>query len=432
MSTSPFKVRREQLAERIGDGVIVVPSDEVIPRNNGNEFPYHQRPNFFYLTGFYEPEAILVMNVKNGESKTTIFVQPKDLKIEQWTGIRLGKEKAPETLEMDQAFNLDEFDKELPALLKGSRSLYLEVYEEFPVNKKVFQQCRQYNRIKDLDSFYPQEIKNLGFILGQMRMYKDTDEINSMRTAVEASRLAYEKVMREPGNNESDIYAELEYHFLKRGNGSAYTSIVASGNNANIMHYVENNQALKDGELVLIDAGAEYKGVACDITRTFPINGKFSPAQKTVYEIVLKSIKAGISATVTGNTLDDVHKASVEVIVEGLLEIGVLKGDKAENIEKKTYQKYFPCATSHWLGLNVHDVCANVDDQGNRLTFEPGMIFTVEPGIYLMDDFEEVPEEFRGIGIRIEDDILVTEDGYENLTECVVKEIADIEAMCLR
>ena len=432
MSTNPFTKRRQELAERIGNGVVVVPADKVIPRNNGNEYPYHQRPNFFYLTGFYEPDAVLVMSVRDSKSTSTIFVQPKDLKIEQWTGIRLGCEKAPQVLDMDAAYNSSELAQKLPEIFKGHKKLYLELFEDHYINAKIFRLLKDYGRIKNADDFFPQQVENLGFILGQMRMYKDADEIESMKMAVEASRKGYEAIMKDPGTNEKDIYATLEYYFNKGGNGAAYTSIVASGNSANIMHYVENDAPLKDGELVLIDAGAEYKGVACDITRTFPNNGKFTEPQKKVYQIVLDSIKAGFDSIAPGKHLDDVHNACVKVLVDGLLELGILEGTPQENIEKKTYRRYFPCATCHWLGLNVHDRCANVDDDGNRLTFAPGMIFTVEPGLYFMKEFEEVPEQYRGIGVRLEDDILITEDGYENLTKCVPKELAEVEAACRR
>jgi Xaa-Pro aminopeptidase len=427
------KERRARLFELMGEGVAILQAATIIPTNNGNEYPFHQSPNFYYLSGSNEPGAILVMQKHGDLEETVLFVRPKDEKAEQWTGRRLGPEASVGRYEVDRAFPLGDFDKELPKLLRGNRKAFIELFVDQPIRSKVFNACRNYAGMTNLDEFLPQEFGNIEFLLGQMRLRKDPDEIQAIRQGIEISSKAYEAVLAfmEPGKNERDLHDLLELGFRRNGGaGSAYIPIVAGGDSANIMHYIANDRELVDGELVLIDAGAEFEGVACDITRTFPVNGSFSPEQRQVYTIVLDSIKAGLDEVAHGKTLQDIDVRCKRVLTEGLIQFGVLEGSVEEHVEKKSVSKYCPYGVSHWLGLNIHDRCARVDSEGEPIAnLASGMIFTIEPGLYLPENDEDVPEEFRGIGVRIEDDVLITEDGFVNLTDCVAKEIDDIERL---
>ena len=426
--------RRARLLDRIGEGVVVVECGRE-PRNpTGHDVVYHPRPSFHYLTGFSERDAVLVMSRgADGETRSTLFVLPRDAKAEMWTGRRLGAEAARDLVGVDEAHEPTALDEKLPDLLKGHAHLHCELFEDTPLRAKLLGWCNRRLGAKTLADIVPQTLHNLAWTLAQMRLYKDEAEIEAIRAAVAVTEPAYRQVMAEcrAGLTEGDLQAILDGGFLRDGGqGPAYGTIVASGDNANILHYVNNDQPLCDGDLVLIDAAAQARHYACDVTRTFPVNGRFSPVQRDVYEIVLESMQAGFALAVPGGSMDAIHAATMARLTDGLIELGVLDGSLDELIEQKAAGPFCPYSICHPIGLNVHDPGPRLDDAGQELLLQPGAVFTVEPGLYFPADNEGLPEHLRGLGLRIEDDLLITAHGHENLTAGIAKEPDEVERWC--
>ncbi len=435
-NTKEKKMRPQlkKFIDQIGkDAVAIIPAAHEKTRSYDTEFKFRQDSDFSYLTGFPEPDAIAVITPAK-RTKYTMFVRPRDPVMETWYGRREGTEGAKKNYGVQTAHNLDRFEKMFAKLIDG----YDKLYYRFGVDQKLDQFILDYlsgQRVARLKTAYPPHtIIDPTVLIHEMRLFKTPDEVEIMAQAgvigAEAHVLAMKKI--KPGMNESQVEALMEGYMKDKGaTGVAYNSIIGGGDNATILHYVENNMPLKNGDLILIDAGAEYKGYASDITRTFPVNGKFTRAQKDVYEIVLEVQKACVEATVTGTTIVERQNLSIELLTEGMKKLGLLKGATKTLIKKKKYMAYYMHGVGHYIGMDVHDAGRYFDDQKatKSRAFAPGMVLTVEPGIYVPADDKSAPEKYRGIGIRIEDDVLVTEDGNRNLTTKVPKEIDAIEAL---
>ena len=432
---------REQLKRFIEqmepNSVAVIPAAHEAQRSYDTEFRFRQDSDFWYLTGFPEPDAVAVIDPSNKKAPYTLFVRPRDPEMETWFGRREGTDGAIKNYGADQAFNIDRFAADLPKLLNGHEKLYYR----FSVDKSLDHQILHYfteQRVRRLKTAYPPHtIIDPTIILGEMRLHKSADEVAMMQTAATISAEAHILAMKKtkPGMNEFQVESLVESYMRDRGaTGIAYNSIVGGGENATILHYVENNRPLNDGDLILIDAGAEYKGYAADITRTFPINGKFTQPQREVYDAVLDVQQQCIEATKTGNTVKKRQEFSIELLTEGMKKLGLLKGNTKDLIKKKEYMKYYMHGVGHYLGLDVHDAGRYFTDQGakNSRPFAPGMVLTVEPGLYIPPDDKSAPAKYRGIGVRIEDDVLVTEEGNRNLTAKVPKDPDEIEALMNR
>ena len=430
ISKKEYASRREQLMHMIGENAVaIVPSANLIVRNRDVEFPFRQSSNFLYLTGFNEPEAVAFFIPGREQGEFILFCQERDPKIERWVGKRAGLEGARKQYGADDAFPIEDIDDILPGLLEERSAVYYNTGDDASFDQRVMGWVNTIKRKVRSGVHAPQEFISLPLILHDMRLYKSPAELRAMRFVAKTSIAAHERAMQacQPGMMEYELEAEYLYMFHKAGMEPAYPCIVGAGENGCILHYVDNNALLKDGDLVLIDAGAEYLGYASDITRTFPVNGRFSEAQRQLYQIVLDAQKAGIAMAKPGNTWDQIHDAAVRVLTEGLLEVGILSGDIEQLLKDKAYVPYFMHKTGHWIGLDVHDVGDYKVDEYWRL-LEPGMTLTVEPGLYISPS-DEVDKKWWNIGIRIEDDVLITNKGNEVLTRALVKEIDDIEAL---
>jgi Xaa-Pro aminopeptidase len=429
---SEFAARRKQLLQEIGDGVAVFPSAPLALRNHDVEHPYRQDSDLYYLTGFDEPESVLLLSNQHEEHRVVLFVRPKKREREIWDGPRAGVEGAVETFGADVAFPIDELPKKLPDYLGDVERIHYRLAQNDDADAKLFDCLNQLRRGARRGVAAPEAIIDSSVHLHEMRLRKSNGEIATMRRAAEITTEAHLRAMAitRPGMREYEIDAELLHVFRKHGSQRpAYESIVGSGPNATILHYRAGNRVMNDSELVLIDAGCEYDYYASDVTRTFPVNGRFSDEQRAVYEVVLHAQKASIDAVKPGVTLKDIHAGAVRSITEGLVGIGLLKGDVDSLVEEKKYEPFYMHRTSHWLGMDVHDV-GRYNVGGEHRHLEPGFILTVEPGIYIANDAEDVDERWRGIGIRIEDDVVVTKAGHEVLTDGIPKEIEDVEAAC--
>ena len=416
------------------NSVAVIPAAHESTRSYDTEFRFRQDSDFWYLTGFPEPDAVAVIDPSNKKAVYTLYVRPRDLEMETWFGRREGAEGAVKNYGADRAFVSEKFAGDLPKLLDGHEKLYYR----FAVDKAMDQQILQYfstQRVRRLKTAYPPHTMiDPTIIIGEMRLHKTEKEIELMQKAATISAEAHILAMKrtKPGMNEFQVESLIESYMRDRGaSGIAYNSIVGGGENATILHYIENNRPLKDGDLILVDAGAEYKGYAADITRTYPINGKFSQAQRDVYDVVLDAQLKCIEATKTGNTVKKRQQLSIELLTEGMKRLGLLKGKSSDLIKKKSYLKYYMHGVGHYLGLDVHDAGRYFTDQTakNSRPFESGMVLTVEPGLYIPPDDKSAPSKYRGIGVRIEDDVLVTKEGNRNLTSKVPKDPDEIEAL---
>lgn len=416
------------------NSIAIIPAAREKQRSYDTEYKFRQDSDFWYLTGFPEPDAVAVIDPQNKRSPFTLYVRPRDPLMETWFGRRQGTEGAVKNHGANAAYSVEKFEKDLPRLLDGKDRLYYR----FSVDPKLDQLILDYlsgQRLRRLKTAYPPHtIIDPTVITGEMRLHKTPEEAEFMQTAAtiaaEAHILAMKKVR--PGMNEGQVESFMEAYMKDKGaSGVAYNSIIGGGDNATILHYVENNMPLNDGNLILIDAGAEFQGYASDITRTFPVNGKYTAAQREVYEVVLDVQKKCIDYTKTGNTVKGRQEYSIELLTEGMVKLGLLKGKTSELIKKKAYLKYYMHGVGHYLGLDVHDAGRYFTDQAarNSKPFAPGMALTVEPGLYIPPDDKTAPAKYRGIGIRIEDDVLVTKDGNRNLTAKVPKEIDEIEAI---
>jgi Xaa-Pro aminopeptidase len=416
------------------NSVAIIPAAHEATRSYDTEYKFRQDSDFMYLTGFPEPDAIAVIDPGKRSAPYTLYVRPRNLEMETWFGRREGTEGALKNYGASRSFPVEKFAGDLGKLLDGHETLYYR----FGVDKALDQQILEYlsgQRYRRLKTAYPPHtIIDPTVIIGEMRLHKNDDEVELMQTSADIAADAHILAMKsvKPGMNEFQVESLMEAYMRDRGaSGVAYNSIIGGGANATILHYVENNAPLKDGDLILIDAGAEYKGYASDITRTFPVNGRYSQAQREVYDVVLDVQLQCIDYTRPGNTVKGRQEFSIELLTEGMKKLGLLKGRTQDLIKKKAYMKYYMHGVGHYLGMDVHDAGRYFVDQTakNSRPFAPGMVLTVEPGIYVPPDDRSAPAKYRGIGIRIEDDVLVTENGNRNLTSKVPKEPEAIEAL---
>ena len=415
----------------MGEGSIaIVPTSPVRPRNRDVEFPFRPDSNFYYLTGFDEPEAVAALVPGREEGEFVMFCRERDPAAEQWHGARLGLEGVRERHGADDAYPIGDLDDVLPGLLEDKPRLCYAMghYGEFDRRMLAW---IAHVRAGARRSGGLEEVVMLDHLVHEMRLFKSKAEVGAMSKAAQVSAAAHERAMRicRPGMTEYRIEAELLHEFAQGGcRAPAYPSIVAGGANACTLHYTRNSDRLRKGDLLLIDAGAEYECYASDITRTFPVNGKFSRAQRDVYSLVLAAQAAAIDTAAPGRTFEDVHMAAVRVLVEGLIDLGALKGRVKRVIDQEKYKRFYMHRTGHWLGMDVHDVGSYRTGDEPR-TLEPGMVMTVEPGLYIAPDDGKAPKRLRGIGIRIEDDVLITQSGCEVLTAAAPKSIEEIESI---
>ena len=434
MKNTPFKNRRQKILDQIDNGVALVPSASMQIRSNDTEFPFRQESNFYYLSGFNEPECLLLMLKNAKEEKTVLFLRERNPEMEMWVGKRLGVKDAAKVLDVDEAYDISDLEELLPGFLQGYNYLYLDTFSDNQYINTVKKVSNQLLHKRDVD-ISPRNFIHLNTLVEKERLIKDNHEIDQIKKAMGITTQAHHAAMAmaKPGMKEYEIQAIIEYIFKKEGSQhNAYESIVAGGNNANTLHYVENSSSLKNGDLMLIDAGCEWNYYASDITRTSPVNGKFSKPQQALYEGILDAQSKIISSIKPGISKQLLQERSQVLLTQVMLDLGIVKGSMDELIEKKVYKKYYPHGIGHWMGLDVHDTCPYKDEDAQEVLFEKGMILTIEPAIYLPEDDLDIPKEYRGIGIRTEDDILVTSKGYENLSKGIAKTVDEIEKMCIR
>ncbi len=432
MRSTEFARRRRQLMRMIGrDAIAILPTSREQVRNRDVHYPFRPDSDFYYLTGFPEPEAVAVLMPGRPQGEYLLFCRERDPAREQWDGRRAGLEGAVAQYGADDAFPIDDLDDILPGLLEGRERVYYAMGSSSDFDQRVSGWLRQLREKARAGVHPPTEFIDLDHYLHDMRLYKSRSEIAVMRKAARLSAAAHRELMRScrPGMTEYQLASIFRHHCAMRGATElAYPSIVGGGDNACILHYVENADTLRDGDLVLIDAGCELECYASDITRTFPVNGRFSPAQRQLYQLVLDAQEAAIAKVKPGNHWDEPHRAAVRVLTRGLLKLGLLKGSLANALKKESYRKFYMHRTGHWLGMDVHDV-GDYKVDGHWRELEPGMVLTVEPGLYIPKGMKGVAKKWQGIGIRIEDDVLVTRDGHDVLSRDVPKTIDDIEAL---
>ncbi len=431
MTQQEYLRRRQALLAAMapGSAALIFAAPEAT-RSNDSEYPYRQSSDFWYFTGFNEPEAVLVL-IKSDDTHnhSVLFNRVRDLTAEIWFGRRLGQQAAPEKLGVDRALAFSEINEQLFQLLNGLDVVYHAQGEYAYADEIVFAALDKLRKGSRQNLKAPASITDWRPVVHEMRLFKSAEELAVMRRAGEISALAHTRAMEkcQPGMFEYQLEGEILHEFTRHGaRFPSYNTIVGGGENGCILHYTENECELRDGDLVLIDAGCEYKGYAGDITRTFPVNGKFTPAQRAVYDIVLQSLETALTLFRPGTTIQAVTVEVIRIMVTGLVNLEILKGDVDQLMADNAHRPFFMHGLSHWLGLDVHDVGYYGPDRSRVL--EPGMVLTVEPGLYIAPD-ADVPAEYRGIGIRIEDDIVITESGNENLTATVVKKADDIEAL---
>ncbi|MDF2418542.1 Xaa-Pro aminopeptidase [Acinetobacter beijerinckii] len=433
LSQADFKKRRDLLAEKIGNNSIaIIATRAEMYRNRDADYKYRADSSFYYLTGFAEPEAVAVIETfAEGEDYSySLFCRERDREMEIWHGYRAGVDGAIEIFDADEAYAIDLLDEEIIEKLTNKQRLYYRIGQQAEFDARVSEWIKTADAEQRRGNAAPAELIQLDRIIDEMRVKKSAQEIELMQIASNISAEAHTRAMQmvKPEMMEYALEAELNYIFGKNGCVPSYNSIVGGGENACILHYVENNKPLKDRDLVLIDAACEYEFYASDITRTFPVNGKFSPEQKALYNVVLEAQLAAIDATRIGNHYKYPHEVAVKILTQGLVDLGLLSGDVNELIESEAFRQFFMHGTGHWLGMDVHDVGAYKTGEHWR-AYEAGMVVTVEPGLYVAPDDETVDAKWRGIGIRIEDDIVVTENGPLVLTKNVVKTVEDIESL---
>jgi len=412
------------------DSIIILLAAPARIRNNDAYYPYRQDSDFLYLTGFREHDAMLVMIPAGNDGQCMLFCRSRDPEREMWDGAMVGLESAVSEYGMDQAFDFSKVEKRLPDLLHDRDRIYYDLGRNPAFDRRLIGWLNEF-RGKTRKNFHaPEEIHALDHMLHDMRLYKSREELSTMRRSAKVAIEAHEHAMRlcAPGLNEADIHAELLHTFTRHHCEPSYMPIVGGGANGCVLHYITNRDLLKDGDMLLIDAGAEYDGYASDITRTFPINGKFSPEQRDLYEVVLAAQAAGIKQACAGNQWQDMHDAAVRVATEGMISLGILEHCLEEELEMEGYKPFYVHNTGHWLGLDVHDV-GEYQIDGHSRELEPGMVMTVEPGIYIHPEENSVAECWRGVGIRIEDNIAITRNEPRILTDDLVKMPDDIEAL---
>jgi Xaa-Pro aminopeptidase len=445
-----FKRRRERFLKAMDEGVAIIPSAPEAIRNGDVHYDYRQHSDFFYLTGFEEPGSLLLLRKNGTKDNFVLFVPRRDKVMEIWNGRRAGPEGAKSRYGAHAAFTTEEIDAKVPEFLKDQPRAYWRLGEGAALDSRFTGWLNRVRQMKREGHNAPLEVHDPGRILNQMRLIKNNDDLRFLRESCRIAALGHNHGMRStrPGMREYEVQAEIEYEFRKNGcHRNGYGSIVAGGDNANILHYHENSDVLNDGDLLLVDAGCEYGYYSADITRVWPVNGKFTEPQAEVYNWVLRAQKASIEMCKPGVGFREVHNRSVEVLTEGMVEMGLLKGDPAKIIATqkewdedvkakrkdpkkdkapKTYREFYMHNTSHWLGLDVHDV-GDYRNGENWVKLQPGCVLTVEPGLYISKQRRDVLARYRGIGIRIEDDVLVTTGKPEVLTRDCVKGVEETE-----
>jgi Xaa-Pro aminopeptidase len=436
-----FLARRNELVQRIRTisdrSIVILNTAQEVARNRDSEFAYRHDSDFYYLTGFMEPESFLVIQIEANKTTSHLFCRPKDLEREIWDGIRLGPEAAPSQLAIDQAYSIEGLNSKMPDLIAGFDQVFTRNHANSLMDGHLREWLGELAKKARLGISKPSIFHDIESIVHEMRLFKDPQEIAIMQHASWISAQAHLAAMKRstPGLKEYHLEADILYTFRNHGSESvAYNSIVAGGENACVLHYRAGDSTLKDGDLCLIDAGCELLGYAADITRTFPVNGKFSPAQAQVYNIVLAAQEAAIAKCHAGENFQAPHDAALQVLTQGLFDMGILNhqehGSLDQAIENKAYQPYYMHRTSHWLGMDVHDVGAYREPNDPKKAWRvlrPNMVLTVEPGLYFRPS-KEIPPEYWNIGIRIEDDVVITHDAPLILTRDVPVKIADIEA----
>jgi Xaa-Pro aminopeptidase len=432
MKQSEFKKRRKQLMQRIGKGnIALLASSATKVRNRDVHYPYRQDSDFYYLTGFSEPDALAVFIPDREQGEYILFCREFDEAKALWEGAHAGLEGATGHFQADDAFPIDDLDEILPGMLENKHKVFYPMGRDSDLDHRLLDWINHIKSQSRSGLVAPGELVSLEHVLHEMRLFKSPEEIKLMRRAAEVSAQGHIKAMQacKAGLYEYQLESELVHHFMQEGLRSvAYPSIVAGGKNACVLHYTENSDKLKNGDLLLIDAGAECDHYAADITRTFPVSGRFSEPQKQLYQLVLDAQTAAMEQIRPGVEWHKAHDASVEVLTKGLLSLGLLEGKVKTLIKKEKFKQFYMHRIGHWLGMDVHDVGDYKVDQKWRL-LEPGMVLTIEPGLYIPSDCKTVDEKWRGIGIRIEDDLFVTEQGHEVLTRGVPKTILEIEAL---
>ncbi|MGB0564045.1 MAG: aminopeptidase P N-terminal domain-containing protein [Spirulinaceae cyanobacterium] len=429
IAAAEYQQRRQRLLEKLGQGTAIFASAPLATMHNDVEYRFRQESDFYYLTGFNETNAIAVFAPHHEEHQFILFVQPKDPKQETWTGILTGVEAAKERYGADEVYPITELDEHLPQYLKKCDRLYYSFGRNERLDARMLRHWQRCVRAIAKNGYGPRALEDARFLLQPLRQVKSPAELALLRKAADLSVEAHLRAqeLAKPGCYEYQVQAAIEHTFAMQGATPAYPSIVATGANACVLHYIDNQSQLQDGDLLLIDAGGAYQYYNADITRTFPVNGKFTKQQQALYELVLEAQLKAIEEVKAGKAYNEYHDMAVCVLVQGLLDLGLLQGDLEELIKEKKYKPFYMHRTGHWLGLDVHDSGAYKLTAEDWSTFQPGNLVTVEPGLYISptietaEDQPDVPEEWRGIGIRIEDDVLVTETGNEVLTAGVPK-----------
>ena len=428
---------RPQLAEFIrrmqANSVAIIPAAREATRSNDTNYRFRQDSDFFYLTGFEEPEAVAIIKPK-AEHEYTLFVRPRDPEREIWDGRRAGVDGAKRDFGANEAFPVNEFDGKLQEILDGAEVLYYRLGTHHDLDDKIIHEIARMRGLNRKPIHPPQTIIDPATIIHELRVIKSADELELMQNAADIAAEAHCEAMKavRAGMREYEVEALIEQIFRRHGAaGPAYTSIVGAGPNATVLHYINNDGELRDGDLLLVDAGAEYKGYASDITRTFPINGRYSKAQREIYDLVLKAQMSCVEMVRPGVTHDQLKEHSIEVLTEGMVELGLLQGEPEQLIKDKKYEKFYMHGLGHMLGIDVHDVGRYYFGKESR-ALEPGVVMTVEPGIYIAPDTKDVPGQYLGMGVRIEDDVLCTNNGPRVLTNKVPKQAEEIEGLMRR
>ncbi|MEA9573550.1 aminopeptidase P N-terminal domain-containing protein [Xanthomonas campestris] len=430
IGAAEYARRRKQLMQMAGEqAILILPAAPERVRSHDTHYPYRQDSDFWYLSGFPEPEAVLVLVPGRKHGETILFCRERDAEREAWDGPRAGQEGAVAQYGMDDAYPIDDVDEILPGLLEGRSRVYYHFGRDVDFDLKLIGWLKRVREQVRHGAQPPHEFLELGHLLHEQRLFKSRDEIALMQQAADISVRAHRAAMRlaRPGVHEYQLQAEIEREFRAADAWPAYGSIVGTGSNACVLHYRANNARSRDGELVLVDAGAEYRGYAADITRTFPVNGRFSAAQRALHDLVGAAQAAALAQAQPGIAYEAGHLAAVQALTEGLLRLGLLKGTLERNLAEGHYKRFYRHKTGHWLGLDVHDV-GEYRLAGESRLLEPGMVFTIEPGLYVSADDTSVDAKWRGIGIRTEDNVLITADGHRVLTDALARSADEIEA----
>jgi Xaa-Pro aminopeptidase len=430
-----FRARRERLLESIGAGVAVLVAAPERVKSRDTEIIYRQNSDFFYLTGFLEPGAVAVLTPHDSAHRFTLFVRPRDPERETWTGKRAGVEGARERFGADAAYPIDELDDRLKELVEPADALWYALQADGgDMDTRIVRMLAHFRATRPRSGKGPWDLRDPAQLLDRMRLIKEPGELALMREAAELAARGHLAVMRAgcPGVGEWELQALLDQTFRSHGpnSGTSFPAIVGSGANGTVLHYVTNDRRIEDGDLVLVDAGADVGFYCSDITRTFPASGRFSAPQRAVYEVVLRALEEAIDLVRPGVPVKSVHEIARRVLVQGMIDLKLLEGDADTLIEAEKFKPFYMHNTSHWLGLDVHDPGPYTEPDGEPVHLLPGMVLTVEPGLYIPQDAEGVPAELRGIGIRLEDDVLVTRDGHEVLTRGVPVDPDEIESIC--